>query len=103
MLKAGIGPIRPLPERTIREARLFEFGPVVYPANPGATAGIRGLTDYFHDRHRERAVRSGLIPPTPPAESGTGVGEPPDPREHSEASPTRTATHLLALTGRLRA
>lgn len=88
-------------ERTVREVRLFEFGPVVYPANPGATAGVRCLTDHFHDRHRERAVRSGLIPPTPAA-LGTGEGETDEPPEHSEASPTRTAAHIAAITERLR-
>lgn len=36
-----------LPERTIRAARVREFGPVVWPAYPGATAGIRSMTDRF--------------------------------------------------------
>jgi HK97 family phage prohead protease len=36
-----------LPERTIRSARVFEMGPVTFPAYAGATAGIRSLTDYF--------------------------------------------------------
>ncbi len=36
-----------LPERTIREVRLHEFGPVTYPAYAGATAGVRSLTDHF--------------------------------------------------------
>jgi HK97 family phage prohead protease len=34
-----------LPERTIKEADVFEFGPVTFPAYAGATAGIRSLTD----------------------------------------------------------
>lgn len=34
-----------LPERTIREASVAEFGPVVFPAYAGATAGVRSLTD----------------------------------------------------------
>ena len=38
-----------LPERTIRSVRLHEFGPVVWPAYAGATAGIRSLTDWFTD------------------------------------------------------
>lgn len=36
-----------LPERTIREARVSEFGPVTFPAYAGATAGMRSLTDEF--------------------------------------------------------
>jgi HK97 family phage prohead protease len=39
-----------LPERTIREVELFEFGPVTFPAYAGATAGVRSMTDdYFVD------------------------------------------------------
>lgn len=38
-----------IPERTITEVRLFEAGPVTWPANPEATAGLRSncLTDGF--------------------------------------------------------
>jgi HK97 family phage prohead protease len=36
-----------LPERTIRAAKVFEMGPVTWPAYPGTTAGIRSLTDLF--------------------------------------------------------
>lgn len=34
-----------IPERTIKEIRLYEFGPVTFPAYDDATAGIRSLTD----------------------------------------------------------
>lgn len=34
-----------LPERTIKEAQVREFGPVTFPAYAGATAGIRSITD----------------------------------------------------------
>lgn len=38
-----------LPERTIKEVRLFELGPVTFPAFEGATAKVRSLTDHYHD------------------------------------------------------
>lgn len=50
-----------LKERTITEVRLYEFGPVVFPANPAATAAARSLSDHFIARrlHREgRAERA---------------------------------------------
>ncbi len=36
-----------LPERTIKEAQVMEFGPVTWPAYEGATAGVRSLTDDY--------------------------------------------------------
>jgi HK97 family phage prohead protease len=48
-----------LPERTIRQARLFEFGPVTFPAYPGATAAMRSLTDEYIAR---RAAVNPLLP-----------------------------------------
>jgi HK97 family phage prohead protease len=38
---------RGLAERTIKEARVMEFGPVTFPAYDDATAGVRSLTDRF--------------------------------------------------------
>lgn len=38
-----------LPERTIKEVRLFEFGPVTFPANPAATSGMRSMTDEYFE------------------------------------------------------
>lgn len=43
-----------LPERTVKEAKLFEFGPVTFPAYAGATAGMRSMTDDFLMRCFER-------------------------------------------------
>jgi HK97 family phage prohead protease len=36
-----------LPERTLKEVALREFGPVTFPAYAGATAGVRSMTDEF--------------------------------------------------------
>jgi HK97 family phage prohead protease len=43
-----------IPERTIKEVRLYEFGPVTFPANPDATAGLRCATDDYYARLRSR-------------------------------------------------
>lgn len=43
-----------VPERTIKEVRLMEFGPVTFPANPAATAGVRSMTDDLYDKLRSR-------------------------------------------------
>ncbi|WP_198679474.1 phage major capsid protein [Thermomonospora amylolytica] len=80
-----------LPERTIKEVRVIEFGPTVFPANPDATAGLRSTTDRYYDqlrkRHPEqydealrsvRAVRTPAAPARPaeprtPAAPSTGA------------------------------
>lgn len=36
-----------IPQRTIKEAQILEFGPVTFPAYAGATAGVRSMTDEF--------------------------------------------------------
>lgn len=45
-----------LPERTITEVRLYEAGPVTWPANPEATAGLRSRsgTDWLMAQLAER-------------------------------------------------
>ena len=43
-----------VPERTIKEVRLMEFGPVTFPANPEATAGVRSTTDAYYEQMRSR-------------------------------------------------
>ncbi len=57
-----------LPERTITEARVMEFGPVTFPAYEGATAGVRSMTDefivsqIFGSPDRVRALLESLVP-----------------------------------------
>jgi HK97 family phage prohead protease len=43
-----------IPERTIKEVRMFEFGPTPFPANPEATTGVRSLTDVWFELERDR-------------------------------------------------
>lgn len=87
-----------LPERTIREVRLYEFGPVVFPAYEEATAGVRSLTDHFVQRRiarqgtAERAARH-LAPAAP----GTGA-EPPGEPARSHSSDTRSLLLAAAQT-----
>jgi len=45
---------RGLPERTITKVRLFEFGPVTFPANPESTAKLRSLTDTYYEQLSKR-------------------------------------------------
>jgi len=41
-----------IPERTIKEVRLMEFGPVTFPANPESTSGVRSMTDTYYEQLR---------------------------------------------------
>ncbi|MGW5259682.1 HK97 family phage prohead protease [Microbispora sp. NPDC004025] len=45
-----------LPERSILQVRLFEAGPVTWPASHAATAGLRsiGMTDWYGEQLRSR-------------------------------------------------
>jgi len=49
------------PERTVTEARVYEFGPVTFPANPNATAGARSTTDSFYKRSRDPEAFESLL------------------------------------------
>ncbi|MEP6667116.1 MAG: phage major capsid protein, partial [Nocardioidaceae bacterium] len=66
-----------IPERTIREAELYEFGPVTFPAYPTATAGIRSMTDDY--------LRDILIPVAP--SDGAGAEPHPEPERSTEPEP----------------
>lgn len=72
-----------LPERTILEARVPEFGPVTFPAYADATAGLRSVTDEYildlfarhPDRLTELVERRAQAKRDDTAPSDTGDGE----------------------------
>jgi len=90
-----------LPERTIREVRLYEFGPVVFPAYAGATAKVRCLTDHFEARRlarmgtAERAARL-LTPAAGIATADTSTTPVAPPQSHPTVLPNviRARAHL---------
>lgn len=92
-----------LPERTIREVRLYEFGPVVFPANPAATAAARSLTDHYFARRlartgqAERAARDLLNISGLPAGLTTGTPNPTEPASGHSAVSNQPALARLAL------
>lgn len=100
-----------LPERTITRMRVPEFGPVTFPANQGASAGIRSGTDEFYHRLQaadapafEDAVRAaGLsledFTGRDGARSAPGGGEQEDDVQPGNGGPS-PATIRAALRGR---
>jgi hypothetical protein len=57
--RPGKSPHNPegIPERTLKEVDVPEFGPVTFPAYAGATAGLRTVSvDSFLARRRSRPV-----------------------------------------------
>ena len=73
-----------IPERTITRMRVLEFGPVTFPANPGASAGVRSATDEFYGRLAgvnppafADAVRACGLSSSRTSPGGTARGAPP--------------------------
>ena len=82
-----------LPERTIREIRMFELGPVVFQAYQNADAGVRSLTDHFLERSRE--TRSVQRPAQPPAGPTTTEEEAPAEPAHRHSTDPHQQRQLL--------
>jgi HK97 family phage major capsid protein/HK97 family phage prohead protease len=91
-----------LPERTIREATVFEFGPVTFPADRGADVMVRSLSDLMSLRnltadpaHLRELVNS-IDPAALPAGPEAQPHSVPETRETVEPPPTpkpeRTST-----------
>lgn len=95
-----------LPERTILRTQTFEFGPVTWPANPDATAGVRSLTDEYYEQLRTRnpgavtaadLVRSKTSIGRPGARSAGGDGHGTRARTGSAPTPTNPSARHRAL------
>lgn len=43
-----------IPERTIKEVKVLEFGPTMFPANSAASAGLRSTTDEYYEGLKRR-------------------------------------------------
>ncbi len=63
-----------LAERTITRASVREFGPVTFPASPGASAGVRSLTDRFRAGKPTEPVAP--AEPGPAPKESTTMAEP---------------------------
>jgi HK97 family phage prohead protease len=91
-----------IPERVITEIKLFEAGPVTFPANPEATAGVRSLTDQYYERLRGRnpqrydelLARARSLR-TPEQAAATGTAEPTGAARTTDGEPQ---THSLGYT-----
>lgn len=93
-----------LPERTIKEAQVAEFGPVTFPAYDAATAGVRSMTDDFLIAHlgsrekfqelvEQRDARGDLPPgraaaPADPPAAAAGTPEDEPARDAADPAPT---------------
>ncbi|MER6892017.1 HK97 family phage prohead protease [Streptomyces halstedii] len=82
-----------LPERTITEVKLFEAGPVTWPANPDATAGLRSGADWLMDELAEQdaATRTDLVRSYAAFRALHGLGTPDEGPAGPDGQPGRTA------------
>jgi HK97 family phage prohead protease len=77
-----------LPHRTIQEVRLFELGPVVFPAYAATSVGVR---DNDTDSSPEEDFADGAN------DDESAVSEETEPREHSDSNLTISRRRRLAL------
>jgi HK97 family phage major capsid protein/HK97 family phage prohead protease len=86
-----------IPERRITEAQVYEFGPVTFPANPAATAGVRSTTDAFYRRSRDPESFETLLRSAQVARTPRGAASP-EPPPATAPQPTRSDTPAVTPT-----
>lgn len=94
--KASTGNPDAIPERTITEARLYEFGPVTFPANPNATAGLRSTTDDYYNAQGEydSFLRSATSARTGSPQPDVSLPSSPPPDAQPTIEPTEQETEV---------
>ena len=86
-----------VPTRTISEVRLFELGPVVFPAYEATTVGVRSLMAGLDADERARLIAE-LREETSPTPSDEDTSETPDAGERATSGHTATAIRLAVHT-----
>ena len=88
-----------LPERTINELRLHEWGPVTFPAYAATTLGIRSRDKYAELRKRQTVVEHALQE-SDPAPAGRSADPDPAPSQSVPSEVARLIRTIdLILTG----
>ncbi len=88
-----------LPERTVTELRMSEFGPVTFPAYAGAKSGIRSLTDEFAPGAPVVPATTDVAPPEDGEQRDDAHPETPAPPQGTQAKPRR-ARPVYSLKGK---
>jgi HK97 family phage prohead protease len=89
-----------VPERTIKEVRLMEFGPVTWPANPAATAGVRSATDLYYEALKAKDpktyddMRSSAIALRERTGAAAGTPDPATAAPEDTTEPARTTPRI---------
>ena len=87
-----------LPERTVKEAQVLEFGPVTFPAYDGATAKVRSVTDemLFRDLVRDPTRLRELVDTVAPKELAPSAAQEEGNKEENDGdSAERDGVHPI--------
>lgn len=86
-----------LPERTVTEAQVAEWGPVSWPAYSDATAGVRSLSDRFHNLGTSPERAAFVAPATADAATPSSTADADDSASHLDGFPTIRERRMRSL------